>query len=70
MLYFYYGIEGENLKIEEADSVLLHREMTMSQTENFRWEFYQTYDTIPWEWMENEMNPVYENEEYIVYKKK
>ena len=49
---------------------MLHREMTMSQTENFRWEFYQTYDTIPWEWMENEMNPVYENEEYIVYKKK
>ncbi len=70
LLKFYYGIECENQKIEEADTVLLHREMTMSQTENFRWEFYQTYDTIPWEWMENEMNPVYENEEYIVYKKK
>ncbi len=70
LLKFYYGIECENQEIEGADTVLLHKEMTIPETGNFRWEFYRTYETVPWEWLEGEMNPVYENEEYIVYKKK
>ena len=34
---------------------------------DFRWEFYHTYDTLPWEMIEKGMYPVYENEEYIVF---
>ena len=68
LLKFYYDIECENQNIEEADTILLHKEMTMPETGKFRWEFYQTYDTIPWNWLEGQRKPVYENEEYIVYK--
>ena len=69
LLKFYYGMECENTVIEEADTVLLHKEMTVLGG-GFHWEFYHTYDTVPWDIVENEMTPVYENEEYIVYKRK
>lgn len=73
LLKFYYGVECENTNIEEADLVLLHKEMIVPRGEEedgFRWEFYHTYDSIPWDVVENTLMPVYENEEYILYRKK
>ncbi len=69
LLKFYYGFECENTAVEEADTLLLHKEMTVPGGD-FRWEFYHTYDTLPWEMIEKGMHPVYENEEYIVYIRK
>lgn len=70
LLKFYYGIECENTSIEEADVVLLHKEMMTDREDGFRWEFYHTYGTIPWEEVNGRMTPVYENEEYILYQRK
>ncbi len=66
LLKFRYGLECGNRQIEGADLVLLHREM--EQPEAYRWEFYQSYDSIPWEYISG-MEILYENEEYIVYVK-
>ncbi len=70
LLKFYYGIECENTAMEEADMALLHKEMAVKEDAGFRWEFYHNYETIPWEEINDGMEPVYENEEYIVYKRK
>ena len=70
LLKFYYGIECGNTAMEEADIALLHKEMAVKGDAGFRWEFYHNYETIPWEEINDGMEPVYENEEYIVYKRK
>lgn len=70
LLKFYYNIECENTAIGEADMVLLHKEMMTRGEDGFRWEFYHTYETIPWEEVNGGMEPVYENKEYILYKRK
>ena len=70
LLKFYYGIECGNTAMEEADMALLHKEMAVKEDAGFRWEFYHNYETIPWEEINDGMEPVYENEEYIVYKRK
>ena len=31
------------------------------------WEFYHYYDTIPWEYIKQNMLSVYENDQYILY---
>ena len=56
------------MQIEGSDLVLLHREMLERQPGNARWEFYQNYDSIPWDYIAG-MEKAYENEEYIVYVK-
>ncbi len=66
LLRFCYGIECEDTRIEDADLVLIHREMGQKEPETFRWEFYHSYASIPWEYVES-MDIVYENEEYTVY---
>ena len=68
LLQFGYGITCENMQIEGSDLVLLHREMLERQPGNARWEFYQNYDSIPWDYIAG-MDRAYENEEYIVYVK-
>ncbi len=68
LLRFCYGIECEDMQIEGADLVLIHREMEQQEPEVFRWEFYQNYESIPWEYLKG-MEPVYENREYVVYVK-
>ena len=66
LLKFCFGIACGNMQIEGSDLVLIHREM--EQPEANRWEFYQSYDSVPWEYI-NGMEPLYENKEYIVYVK-
>ncbi|MDE7286588.1 MAG: hypothetical protein K2N55_07090, partial [Lachnospiraceae bacterium] len=70
LLYFLYGIRCENREIEGADVVLLDKRMTDPDFREMVWEFYHYYDTIPWEYMEQNMLPVYENDQYILYTKK
>ena len=67
LLYFLYGIRCENREIEGADVLLLDKRMTDPDFQEMVWEFYHYYDTIPWEYMEKNMLPVYENDNYILY---
>lgn len=67
LLYFLYGIRCENREIEGADVVLLDKRMTDPDFHEMIWEFYHYYDTIPWEYVEKNMLPVYENDNYILY---
>lgn len=67
LLYFLYHIRCENKEIEGADVVLLDKRMTDPDFNEMVWEFYHSYDTIPWEYMEQNLMPVYENNDYILY---
>ena len=70
LLKFCYNIECENTQIENADLVLIHKQMADPENADFRWEFYHSYDTIPWEYIHKQMNQTYENEGYILYTRK
>lgn len=69
LLYFLYGIRCENREIEGADVVLLDKRMTDPDFDEMVWEFYVYYDSIPWDYLEQNMKPAYENENYILYTK-
>lgn len=67
LLYFLYHIRCENREIEGADVVLLDKRMTDPEFDEMVWEFYVYYDSIPWDYLEQNMKPSYENENYILY---
>lgn len=67
LLYFLYGIRCENREIEGSDLVLLDKRMTEPDFNEMVWEFYHYYDTIPWDYIEQNMSKTYENENYILY---
>lgn len=67
LLYFLYGIRCENREIEGTEVVLLDKRMTEPDFDEMVWEFYHRYDTIPWNYIEQNMMPVYENNDYILY---
>lgn len=67
LLYFLYGIRCENREIEGADMVLLDKRMTEPDFDEMVWEFYHYYDSIPWEYIEQNMTLTYENENYVLY---
>ncbi len=67
LLYFLYGIRCENREIEGADAVLLDKRMTDPGFEEMVWEFYHYYDTIPWDYIQQNMTKTYENDNYILY---
>lgn len=69
LLYFLYGIRCENREIEGSDVVLLDKRMTDPDFDEMIWEFYHYYDSIPWEYIEQNMRLVYENEDYVLYTK-
>ena len=70
LFYFLYGIRCENRQIEGADLVLLDKRMTDPDFTEMVWEFYHYYDTIPWEYIEENMHITYENNNYILYTRK
>ncbi len=70
LLYFLYGIRCESTEIEGADVVLLDKRMTEPDFDEMVWEFYHYYDTIPWEYIEQNMNKSYENKDYVLYEKR
>ncbi len=67
LLYFLYGIRCENKQIEDSELVLLDKRMTDPDFKEMIWEFYHYYDTIPWDYIEQNMKPIYENNGYILY---
>ena len=67
LLYFLYGIRCENRQIEGADTVLLDKRMMDPDFEEMVWEFYQYYETIPWEYIDQNMQVAYENDHYVLY---
>lgn len=69
LLYFLYGIRCENVQVEGADVVLLDKKMTDPGYEEMEWEFYHYYNTLPWEYINNELTAIYENDDFVLYKK-
>ena len=70
LLYFLYGIRCEDndksREIEGSDMLVLDKRMTVPLDEMV-WEFYHYYETIPWEYLEQNMAIEYENDDYILY---
>lgn len=67
LLYFLYGIRCENQVVEGSDLLLLDKRMTDPEFDEMIWEFYQYYSTLPWDYIENNMEQIYENEGYVLY---
>lgn len=69
LLYFLYGIRCENTQIEGSDMVILDKRMTDPDFEEMVWEFYHYYDSIPWDYIRDDMTLVYESENYMLFQK-
>lgn len=78
LLKYLYGKEDAGPAMEEADYVLLDRELFLTTEEMNRrdaagadaWKFYVSHDSIPWEYLEKQMDICYENDRFILYRKK
>lgn len=70
MLKFLYDITCEDTQIEGAEIVLLDKRMEDPQFDEMIWEFYHYYDTIPWEYIQDNLTKTYENEGFVLYTKK
>lgn len=67
LLYFLYGIRCENKQIEGSDMVIFDKRMTDPEFDEMVWEFYHYYNSIPWEYVNENMSVTYESENYILY---
>lgn len=70
LMKFLYDITCENTQIEGTDLLLLDRKMTDPDYNEMEWEFYHYYHTIPWEYVNNNMEQIYENEDFVLYEKR
>lgn len=70
LIKFVYDITCENTVIDGTDFLLLDRKMADSDYKEMEWEFYHYYHTIPWEYVNNNMEQIYENEEFLLYEKR
>lgn len=75
-LLYAYDIEGDRVtrQIEEADIVLIDKAL-LGMTYGYReapeeWKFYLTREEIPTAYLEEKMEPVYENWHFILYERK
>ena len=66
LLYFLYGIRCENREIEGTDVLILDKRM-MEPCDEMIWEFYHYYETIPWDYVNQNMTRVYENNDYVLF---
>lgn len=84
LLKYLYGLDMENdidvrltTTIEDADCVLLDRDLLL-QKEQFvtkdsggdEWKFYVTKDTLPVDYLEKNMQAVYENDRFVFFVRK
>lgn len=67
LLFFLYGIRCENRQIEGSDMVILDKRMADPDFSEMVWEFYHYYDSIPWDYINENMDMSYESENYILY---
>lgn len=75
-LLYAYGMGSDRVtrQIEEADAVLIDKallDMEYGYRENpEEWKFYLTAEQIPTAYLEEEMEPIYENWHFVLYEKK
>lgn len=67
LIKFLYDITCENTEIEGTDFLLLDKKMLDPEYQEFEWEFYHYYNTIPWDYVNNNMKQIYENEGFVLY---
>ncbi len=70
LIKYLYKIECENQEINDCDFLLLDKKMADPDFDGFEWEFYHTYETIPWDYVEGSLEKTYENETFILYERK
>ncbi len=76
LLWYLYGIGEEQVsrQIAEADLVLIDKNLLGrdydSQEAPEEWKFYLTREEIPVEYLEQEMEEVYENGQFVMYERK
>ncbi|MCM1175226.1 MAG: glycosyltransferase family 39 protein [Blautia sp.] len=77
LMKYLYGAEGRPA-IEEADYVLLDRELFLTKEEMESrdaagadaWKFYVSHEEIPWDYLAEKMTVRYENDRFVLYQKK
>lgn len=69
LICFLYGIRCENQQIEGSDFLVLDKKMLDPDYEEMEWEFYVYYNTIPWDYVNNDLQITYENEQFAVFRK-
>ena len=67
LIKFLYDITCENTVIEGSDYLLLDKKMMDPEYNEMEWEFYHYYNTIPWDYVNDNMKQVYENESFVLY---
>ena len=69
LLKFGFGIDCDNTDVYDCDYVLVDRNMMKEGYNGYDfWKFYQTYETLPWDYINTEMHIFYENEYFVLYK--
>ena len=69
LLKFGWDIDCEKTDVTDADCVIIDKNMTIPGYAGADfWKFYQTYETIDWEYIDT-MRVSYENENFILYTK-
>lgn len=69
LLKFLYGITCKNQEITEADLVLFDKRMLDEAYTDMTWEFYHYYGDIPWDYVQENLEVIYENKDYVLYAK-
>ncbi len=69
LLKFGWNIDCDKTDVADADCVIIDKNMMQPgySGENF-WKFYQTYETIDWEYI-GTMRQIYQNEDFVLYVK-
>lgn len=78
LMKYLYDKEDVHPAMEEADYVLLDRELFLTEEEMESrdaagadaWKFYVSHDEITWDYLEEKMDICYENDRFILYRKK
>ncbi len=70
LLKFGWDIECTNTDPLDCDYVLVDRNMMKEGYDGpDNWKFYQTYETLPWDYINSEFYIFYENEDFVLYKR-
>lgn len=69
LLKYKWDITCESTQIVGADLVVLSKNLADPEVDQPGWEYYHSYATIPWDYLEDEMKLTYENEGYLLYTK-
>lgn len=77
LLKYLYDREDVRFSMEEADYVLLDKELFLTEGEMNRrdaagadvWKFYVSHDEIAWDYIEEKMDVCYENDRFVLYQK-